>query len=264
MKLKTTLDKYPQMELKVERNTVDGPLENMNVSDQVKAMDAPGAQPENVTAAVVGKGIWWLAGTGNHRSVLFEFNDHLTLFEVPLNEARTKAAIEKARSLVPGKPLTTAIVSHHHFDHSGGLRTAVAEGLTIVTYAGNVPLSKELAERKHSIHEDALAKNPQPLRITPVTDQLALKDSSMEVDLYYTKDNPREGTNLFAYVPRDRILVQADLYDSTWLQHPWGDNLAHNMMLRGLLPATDVPIHGAIEPYGQVLQTIALKKTTQK
>ena len=82
----------------------------------------------------------------------------------------------------------------------------------------------------------------------------------MEVHLYYTKTIPREGTNLFAYVPKEKILVQADLYDSTWLQHPWGDNLAHNISLRHLVVDKDVPVHGAIEPYTKVLQTIAAKK----
>jgi hypothetical protein len=35
-----------------------------------------------------------------------------------------------------------------------------------------------------------------------VDDQTTLKDGSMEVQLYHLLDNPREGTNQFAYVPR--------------------------------------------------------------
>jgi hypothetical protein len=263
-KLHTTIDKYPQFDLHVDRNSVDGPIESLAAPEPVKAAHPPEAPPIEVTAEPVAKGIWWLAGSGNHRSILFEFDDHLTLFEVPLNEARSKAVINKARELVPNKPLTQAIVSHHHFDHSGGLRVAVAEGLTIITYAGNVALFQDLLGRKHSIVEDELARSPHVAQIVPVSDEMTLKDNSMEVHLYYTKDNPREGTNLFAYVPRDKILVQADLYDSTWLQHPWGDNLAHNMALRHLVVEKDVPVHGAIEPYTQVLQTIAAKKGTQK
>ena len=73
-------------------------------------------------------------------------------------------------------------------------------------------------------------------------------------------NNPREGTNLFAYVPRDRILVQADLYDSGWLRHPWGDNLPFNLGLHKLQVDKDVPVHGAIQTYADVLNTIASKR----
>jgi hypothetical protein len=139
---------------------------------------------------------------------------------------------------------------------------AVAEGLTIITYRGNVELFKELVARRHSIVQDALARKPKPLDIAPVDDEMILKDRSMEVRLYHVKNNPREGTNLFAYVPRDRMLVQADLYDSTWLRHPWGDNLPFNLALHKLQVDKDVPVHGAIQTYTDVMKTIASKNAS--
>jgi Metallo-beta-lactamase superfamily len=254
--LDTRVDKYPQFDLRVISNVVDGGASALAAPEAVKAAPPPAPPPVVVTAEPVAKGIWWLAGSGNHRSILFEFGDHLTLFEVPLNEARSKAVIDKARSVVPGKPLTQAIVSHHHFDHSGGLRVAVAEGLTIVTYRGNIAFFQDLIARKHAIAPDELAKKPQPARFLPVDDELTLKDKTMEVRLYHLIDNPREGTNLFAYVPRDRILVQADLYDSTWTQYPWADNVLRNVALRGLRVEKDVPVHGEIQTWAEVVKTM--------
>ena len=46
----------------------------------MKAATPPTPPPADVTVEQVGKGIWWLAGS-SHRSVVFEFDDHLVLFE---------------------------------------------------------------------------------------------------------------------------------------------------------------------------------------
>jgi hypothetical protein len=257
-RLTTNIDKYLQFDLNVSRNAVDADASDLAASADVKAAAAPAPPAIFVTAEPVAKGIWWLAGSGNHRSVVFEFGDHLVLYEVPLNEARSKAVIDKARTLSQ-KPLTHVIVSHHHFDHSGGLRVAVAEGLTLITYRGNQAFFSDLLARKHTIVPDALEKNPKPAKFELVDDEMTLKDKAMEVHLYHLLDNPREGTNLFAYVPRDRLLVQADLYDSTWQQHLWGENVLANIERRKLKVDKDVPVHGAIEPFDQMVKTIKAK-----
>ncbi len=262
-RLTTKMDQYLQLDLQVSRNTIDGDVSDLAIPAEIREAKAPEPPPVVVTVEPVAKGIWWLAGSGNHRSVVFEFDDHLVLFEAPVNEARTKAVIDKARSLSP-KPLTKAIVSHHHFDHSGGLRVAIAEGLTIVTHRSNEAFFRSLVARQHTIAPDALEKNRKRVTFELVDDHMTLKDTSIEVQLYHLLDNPREGTNIYAYLPRDRILVQADLYDATWLRHSWGENVLQNLERRGLKIERSVPVHGVIEPFAQMVANIKSRPGTPK
>ena len=141
---------------------------------------------------------------------------------------------------------------------------AVAEGLTIITYKANEEFFKDLLARPHTIVPDALAKAPQPLKLVTVDDTMTMKDAAMEVQLYHLRDNPREGTNLFAYVPRERILVQADLYDSTWQFHHWGENVITNIeKIRKLKVDKQLPIHGSIQSYREMVKTSRAKKTAR-
>ena len=257
-RITTRLDKYLQFDLRVSRNAVD--VDSSAAAAPPAVRSAPEPDPADVSVVVepVAKGVWWLAGPVNHRSSVVEFDDHLLLFEAGLNETRSTAVIEAARALSP-KPLTHAVVSHHHFDHSGGLRVAVAEGLTIITHRLNEAFFRELLVRPWTIEPDALARNPKAPSFQLVDDTLTLKDSSMELRLYHLLDNPREGTNLFGYIPKYRLLLQADLYDNTWEQHPWGQNSLDNIKRRGLVVDRSIPVHGAIDSFAGMVRTIAAR-----
>jgi hypothetical protein len=250
------LDRFLDLDLELEIPEVDAESEIPPTEILATIPPAPNLFAVTVGVERVADGIWWLHGSGNHRSVLFEFEDHLTLFEVPASEARSQAVITTARTLVPEKPLTEAIVSHHHFDHSAGLRVAVASGLSIITHRSNAAFFEELVTRPHTREPDILEQFPREMDLVAVDDMMVLADDAMRVELYHVVDNPREGTNVFAWVPTERILVQADLYDVGWIRHPWAGNFRENLRRRGLDVATHVPVHGAIQTDAEVLDTL--------
>ncbi|MEO7158550.1 MAG: MBL fold metallo-hydrolase [Vicinamibacterales bacterium] len=124
------VDEFTTWDLQAARQTLDTEVGDLAAPAAVTSKPAPAAAA-NVTAEQVGTGVWFLAGQSHH-SVLVEFADHLMLIEAPQSEARTLAVIAKAKQTVPGKPLTQLVTTHHHFDHTAGLRTAIVEGLTII------------------------------------------------------------------------------------------------------------------------------------
>ena len=252
----TTTAEFTTADITLTQNQVDGDVGDLAAPEAVRSAAPPQPNPVNVTVEEIGRGIWWLAG-GSHHSVVFEFDDHLTLFEVPLGDERTQAVIEAAKALVPDKPLAHAVVSHHHLDHAGGFRAAVAEGLTIITHRDNEAFLRDIASRPHTVVQDALARAPREPEFELMDDELTLTDGTNEVVLYKANGNIHTGLLIFGWVPRDRMLVQADFYDVNWQQHPWGDNFIENLATRQLNPDRHVPIHGRIETHAEVLQTLA-------
>jgi len=253
--LTTKTDKYLTADIRASKQTIDGTTGDLAAPQAAASAPAvTGPPPATVTAEEVAKGVWFLAGQ-THHSVLVEFNDHLTLIEAPQNDTRALAVIAKAKELRPGKPLTQVVNTHHHFDHSGGLRAAVSEGLTVITHKANLAFYQEAFTRSHSIVPDALAKNPKPAKVEGVDEESTLQDNTMTVNLYHIAGSPHADTLLMAYFPKQKLLVEADVFSPASAVQPYAANLIENVKKRNLQVDKILPIHGTIVPYAELLKT---------
>lgn len=243
-RITTRIDQYSTAEYRIASTRLNADTPDLSAPDAVKTAPPP-APTADVLVEEVGRGLWRLAGQSHH-SVLVEFADHTELIEVPLNETRTLAVIARARALRPDKPLTRAIVTHHHFDHSAGIRAAIAEGLTLVTHEGNREFFEDLAARTHSLVPDALARAPQPVMIETVGDEAVVRDATQAMHLYHVRGSDHSETMLMAYFPADRVLVQADLLNAANPNPARLPSLVENIRARNLRVSRHVPLHGPL------------------
>lgn len=217
-------------------------------AEQLPPVPMPLAHYEPIDEAArssrIAPGVWDVRVNGAGGLVI-EFADHLVMFEAYGGEVQTMNRIDAANSLVPGKQVTAVIVSHHHFDHTGGLRAAVSRGLEVISQRGNEGIIREMVERPATRFPDALARNPQPMRFTPVDERLVLEDATRRLEIYRVVQHSHMANGVFAYLPAEKIMLEGDLGDETWNYHFWGSAYAANIAHYGLAPETNVPVHGS-------------------
>ena len=249
-------------DIKVSSARVDAPVGNIAATDSVRALVAQAAPPPapTVTVDTIAPGVWRIAG-GSHHTIAIEQSNRVVLVEAPQSDARSLAAIAKAREIAPaGKPVSIVVNTHHHFDHSGGFRAAVSEGLTVVTHQGNKDFYERVVyPRPHSINPDALQRNRKPLHLLVVGDRHTMRDDLRTIEIHHMPGNPHNANMLVAYLPAEKILIQADLYNPPAPNappppgFPFAANLVENAQKRGLQVERVVGIHGLPVAWAEIV-----------
>jgi glyoxylase-like metal-dependent hydrolase (beta-lactamase superfamily II) len=153
----------------------------------------------------------YLAEGGSHHSLFVAFTDHVVLVEAPQGEERVSALLAKIAETVPGRPVKYVVPTHHHYDHSGGLRAAIAAGATVLTTPGNQAFVAKLAGGTRTIRPDALSRSPRPAVVETFTTKKVLTDGTRTLELHDIGPNPHVREAVIAYLPQHRIAFQADL-----------------------------------------------------
>jgi glyoxylase-like metal-dependent hydrolase (beta-lactamase superfamily II) len=226
--------------------------------------DAARNQGERVVSEKVTEGVWFIAG-GSHNSVAIEMADHLVLVETPLNDARTQAVIDHVKTLAPGKPIRYAINSHQHFDHSGGVRAAVAEGATVVTMAANVPYFERVLGTANTVRPDRMAQaNARPRLQGVQGDKGTLADATRTIEMHKIVGGPHSDSMMMVYLPKEKLLIQADAFTPPPPNTPPpatpnanNVNLVDNIERLKLSVDRILPLHGRVVPVGELYAQVS-------
>jgi len=179
---------------------------------------APGgaAPPAGAAAATVpteklADGVFLILG--GYASVAVDFRDYIVVIEGPQSEQRAQQIIDAAKRLIPGKPIRYVVNTHHHFDHSSGLRTFVAEGATVVTHEVNKPYYEKLFALPHTLTPDRLQQEKRAPKFETMTEKKVLTDGTRTIELHHLSGSGHNEGLIVAYLPKEKILVEADAFN---------------------------------------------------
>ena len=258
MKIKQTIGGYPALELTVSDVQPNVAVDS-SVPDPIRQTPTPYAR---VTTQMVADGVWFLSG-GSHNSALIEMKDHAILVESPLNDDRAAAVLAEVRSLVPTKPIKYVVATHHHFDHSGGLRAIAAEGVTVIAHDVNKAFLEKALAAPATVSPDRLAKSGKKGVVEGMRDKRVLNDGTRTVELLHIAGNTHHSGLIMAYLPKEKILVEADAYTPLAANappppaaNPFTVNLAENLKRLNLAVDQVLPLHGRIVPIAELHKAI--------
>lgn len=257
-KIKQTIGAYPALELTVSEVQPNVAVD-IAVPDPVRQTPTPYAR---VTSQMVAEGVWFLSG-GSHNSALIEMKDHLILVESPLNDDRAVAVLAEVKNLVANKPIKYVVSTHHHFDHSGGLRGVVADGATVIAHDVNKAFLDKALAAPSTVNPDRLAKSGKKATVEGMRDKRVLTDGARTVELIHIAGNTHHAGLIMAYLPKEKLLIEADAYTplppnapAPPAANPFSVNLADNLKRLNLAVDQILPLHGRIVPVAELHKAI--------
>lgn len=173
--------------------------------------ELPQPTPPAIRETKLADGVYLFEGASN--SLVVEFADHVMVVEPNTGGRGPKPTFTKAREMFPNKPVRYVVITHHHDDHSGGMRSYVAqEGVRIVTTPANQNYFERMASNTFTLNPDDQQRAPRPPVFEFVRDKRRVfTDGTQTVEIIDIGPSPHADEMLIAYLPKEKLVFQGDL-----------------------------------------------------
>jgi hypothetical protein len=253
--------------LNVEFNVpLDEKAFEMNAGAVKQSAASPGwNRPFNVKQATsLAPGIDLFAGSWN--STIVKEPDGVVILEAPISGLYTQGVIREARKRYPGRPINAVLSTSDSWPHTGGLRLAVAQHLSVYILDLNQPLLDRMMSAPHTIEPDVLQKSKDSkARWKVVAGKLELGGGTNRMELYPLRGASTE-RQYMVYFPERHLLYASDtlalnddgsLYDPELMYE-----VSQAVKRENLIVDTVFAMHQGPMPWEQVMALIEKSRHT--
>ncbi|HYP52554.1 MAG TPA: MBL fold metallo-hydrolase [Pyrinomonadaceae bacterium] len=192
--------------------------------------ELPTPTPAPTRETKLAEGVYLFESGAN--SLVVEFDTYVLVVEPYAGGRGAKPTITKAKEMFPGKPVRYVVVTHFHDDHSGGLRSYVAEGAAIVTTPANQPFFERMAASNFTVApDDQTRAKRKPVFEFVRGGKRVFTDGRQTVEVIDIGPGPHAREMLVVYLPKEKLVFQGDLVNlpnsGKWMPSTVNDSTVH-------------------------------------
>jgi glyoxylase-like metal-dependent hydrolase (beta-lactamase superfamily II) len=146
---------------------------------------------------------------GSHNTLIVATSDGLIAFEAPGDDGQSKIVMDLAQQKYPGKSWKYLILTHHHIDHTGGLRAYAAAGATIVVGKGDGDFYRKVLSAPETLNPYGVKQVPP--KVEEVDGKWSVTEGGRTIEAY-SLDNPHATGYVIPYVPDAKFGFVTDIW----------------------------------------------------
>ncbi len=200
-----------------------------------------------------------MATGASHNTLIVATDKYLVAFETPIDDGLSQWVIKAAAEKYPGKPFRYVVLTHHHIDHVGGVRSYAAQGATIVVGKGDGAFYRKVLTAPQGLNPYPVKLSGAP-KVIEVDGKWSINDAGREIDAY-ALENPHATGYLIPYVPDAKLGLVTDLWSPgrgpmPMTADPGMISVVHGVDKMGIKPERFAGGHGFVDNYSALVQLV--------